>query len=1718
MSHDETAEIAVTTIHPQQPTPEGESWSAAESTKRSQLNAIIFNKAVVTEKVVENPPVVEICGAQFTILSPDDVSHLASVQVLNRELYMPSAASDGRDAFTAQPVPNGVLDKRFGCRRMAEQVCVNCGLDYVHCPGHWGNLKLAYPVFHIGYFKWLLRILYCICKSCSRLLLDDDQKDAFLRAMTRATKGGDTVSKKNIFSKIVEACKKKRACLYDNCLSPQGTVAKKQKAQLDQFLKLYHVYEIKDPITNRKLKETQELGPSFVLHLLTKMSHSDCEILDIIRPERLLLQAIPVPPTSIRPSISLPGQAATNEDDLTITLSEIADLNQVLLSQRAVGATSNQVNGNTELLQLQTARLIHSDAPGVAQIMQLKGGTKVGRGICQRLKGKEGRFRGNLSGKRVDFSGRTVISPDPNAEINQVMVPELQAKRLTFPETVNSINIDVLRQCVLRGSDHWPGAAYVNKRDGSKTSLRFGNRRQLADALQVGDVVERHCMDNDIVLFNRQPSLHRMSIMALRAKVRPNRTLRFNECVCAPFNADFDGDEMNIHLPQTQEARAEAFILMGVQNNLMTPKNGEPLVACTQDFLSSTFLLTHKDTFMSRDQLWQVACHFTDGMTHIDIPPPALIKPLELWTGKQVFNLILRPNHMSKVMVNFTLKEREFTRPSGDPAMCLKDGYIMVRKSELMCGSIGKKTLGDGSKDGLVFNLVRDNSNQAAILVLHRLAQLSARWFCNRGMTIGIDDVTPGPIISQKVNDTIQAGYDRCTEILHDFQQGRLVPDPGCTLEETWEGHTKSVLDDLRGASGDVVNSNLHPLNKPLIMFLSGAKGAVINMAQMVACVGQQNVSGKRPWDGFVGRTLPHYTTTDKSPRAKGFVCNSFWSGLHADEFWFHTMSGREGLVDTAVKTAETGYMQRRLIKSLEDLSLKYDSSVRTSDGQIVQFCFGDDGLNPLMMEDKGETFNYVKVLHHVRSYICRKTVEAYQKMNAKFGVDIWKALSFDEIKLNVSIVEKARASAGSKRVRPSLLSTATPSLPCASSPEDLGTKRLKTLDGYSIATDVPHLPVASEVEDHVESSQSALSRIVFPGGFGRIISNDDFRLFEEQGIFPQETVGLKFLVDFGEDLWTLKDLAWDAQLNKVTDLQQKARQVHKHLERTKESSAITFTIKDSLRKEHEQGQGSHVYCALKNLLVWAVIQWAIPRLRLETSLLPFELRIWGRWLSRFHEQYLSRDLLNHQKLSMEEMPSHQTETQKFHFFWRSDLDGGDLVDFIDSTAQQMANWREENGLLPANDYDSYTSLLRSYQRAGGRPTALDLSPKEELYHQNAMTCCQLSEFVQVCWRKFIRAQCQAGEAVGAVAAQSIGEPGTQMTLKTFHFAGVASMNVTLGVPRIKEIINAAQNISTPVIDVPLLINDSYCFSQWVKGRLECTKLQDITKYMDEVYTPSGVGLEIVLDREIICELGLDITAETVCQQIEQANYIKVTKTLKLSACTPTMIDNYRLSVAPPEGGESMLFQLNNLGQEIVNLPVCGIRTIKRGVVSVENLKKPEITQDGRERDKKYALVLEGTGLLDVMGTEGVDYKNVMSNHVMEIKSIFGIEAARRVIIDQIQLCMSAYGMEIDHRHMMLLGDVMTFRGEVLGISRHGIEKMRASTLMLASFEQTNEHLFEACIHEKYDAIEGVSESILLGKGVKLGTGAFDCHYDIISYEAPKPRKKRILETVFEYK
>lgn len=838
-------------------------------------------------------------------------------------------------------------------------------------------------------------------------MLPEKLRRTYLQTMMKPNL--DSTERKSVTKKILIECKKCKIC--DHCGAVNGTVKKVAghavKLVHDKYLwynrsttkskkplpsKILYERTFKEATKTQPHLETavkrvpEDIHPLRALTLFRKITNSDSQLLGMnpqhVRPEMLIWTHIPAPPVAIRPSVT--QDSASTEDDITNKLGDIVQVSNQIRNGIKKGEAINSIVEKWDYLQIQVAMYINSEVPNLQQ----PGFGKPIRSFVTRLKGKQGRFRGNLSGKRVDFTSRTVISPDPNLGVDEVAVPEKVAAGLTYPERVSVYNMEKLRARILNGVKY-PGVDHIIKKGGRQVYLkpltakaRVFRREREASGLQIGDIVYRHLEDGDIVLFNRQPSLHKLSIMAHKVVVRKSRTFRLNECVCTPYNADFDGDEMNLHIPQTEEARTEAAELMGVKHNLATPKDGTPIIAATQDFITAAYLLSSKDRFYDRQTFSQICSHMLDAdaaleqiegsskwaRSRIDLPPPTVLKPEALWTGKQVFNLLMKPSRDSSVLVNFDAPGKEFMKAdSTPPDLSENEAWICIRNSEIMCGRLDKAILGSGKKDSIFYVMMRDFGPGCAVHAMNRLAKLSARWLSNEGFSIGIDDVYPDTELTRNKQSLVNNAYTRSDDIITQFKDGKLRRDAGCDQEMTMENKISGVLNEVRQKAGALCFEHLSHWNSPIIMAKSGAKGSNLNVSQMVATVGQQIISNARVADGFQDRTLPHFPKAARQPTSKGFVQSSFFSGLSPTELIFHAMSGREGLVDTAVKTAETGYMSRRLMKSLEDLSVQYDTTVRNSTNSIVQFQFGEDSLDPVDMEGRAKPVNFDRTFLHAQ-------------------------------------------------------------------------------------------------------------------------------------------------------------------------------------------------------------------------------------------------------------------------------------------------------------------------------------------------------------------------------------------------------------------------------------------------------------------------------------------------------------------------------------------------------------------------------------------------------------------------------------------------------------------------------------------------------------------------------------------------------------------------------
>lgn len=1234
------------------------------------------------------------------------------------------------------------------------------------------------------------------------------------------------------------------------------------------------------------------------------------------RPEWYILQAMPVSPPQVRPSVQMnDGSTARSEDDLTYKLADIVKANATVRRCDIEDNAPALRRTYADLLEYHVNTYMDNEIAGV-EVSKQKSGRAI-KAIRARLKGKEGRLRQNLMGKRVDYSARTVITGDPNLSLDEVGVPRSIARTLTFPETVTAYNIDRLKRYVSNGPDTHPGARYVFRDSGERIDLRHAKNLDQIN-LSFGWKVERHIIDGDIILFNRQPSLHKESMMGHRIRVMPYSTFRLNLSVTTPYNADFDGDEMNLHVPQSQESRAELQQLCMVPRNIVSPQKNSPLMGIVQDTLCGIYKITSRDVFLNKEQVMNIMLWVPewDGV----IPQPAILKPTPRWTGKQIMSMVM-PNNLNLR----NMKGNEQANWHSD-----NDADIIIQHGQLVSGMLAKKHVGT-SAGGVIHLIFNENGHDAAMAFFNGAQVVINYWLLHNGFSIGVGDTIPDQNMVRLIAEAVDAQKKVVGETTQLAYNNKLEPLPGMNIRQTFESKVMGDLNKARDEAGGKVQEELKDWNHLVQMARAGSKGSMINIAQIMALVGQQAVEGKRIPFGFKYRTLPHFSKDDYSPASRGFIENSYLRGLTPPEFFFHAMAGREGLIDTAVKTAETGYIQRRLVKALEEVCVKYDGTVRDSRGNVVQFVYGEDGLDGAHIEAQ-------------KVDIITPSDAAFE---ARFKVDLingsakqWKG------KLN----------------------------------------QAKELTG-----------------------------------------NADL-----QDLFDQE----------------YENLCWAR------------RTMRKMNENTSEGAETQYNLPLNVGRIIEQAEQN------------------------------FKIRQGDK----------------------------------------TDLDPTYALRTVDALMGRLPVIRGDDA-LSQEAQENATQLMRAQLRS-------KLAYKR-LVMEHSLSKLAFDNVIGSIESRWQAAAVSPGEMVGVLAAQSIGEPATQMTLNTFHFTGVSAKNVTLGVPRLKEILNVSTNIKTPSMTVYQQAENttSQDAAKLLRSRVTLTDLRSIVDtwevWYDPIVTETIIGedfdlvhsywevedpdnyvegsqskwlLRIVLSREKL--LDKDLTISDVVHRIQDFGRDNMA-VINSDPNSPVPVIRVRLQgdgldtdkESQVASHDEILKRLMNSMLEETPIIFRGIRGIERAFIDKKDrsVVKPDgsvFMKKGDLDSTEWTLETSGSAFKAVLGIEGVDATRTYTNKFTEVLTVLGIEACRSAVYRELKAVLSFDGSYVNARHMGILCDIMTNRGYLAPITRHGIGRSDTGALMRCSFEQTVEILLEAAAAAELDDCQGVSENLILGQPAPVGTGVMDILLD----------------------
>jgi len=1427
-----------------------------------------------------NSEISDIKELQFSVSSPEEIKRKSVVHVTVPLLY----------DTNGDPVINGLFDPRLGVLDLGKK-CPTDELDNRFSPGYFGHIELQKPVISYQFLDIVMKTLKCYCIRCSSILLDKED---------------DAVKIKLDFFKNHK--NRKKFYHYYDILSKNKTCVKCGFAQPSKFVKegLAKIFG--------EWKETsirEHLSAERIHRMFKRITDEDCAIMGFdknwCRPDWLICTVLPVCPPAVRPSIRQ-HTGARSEDDITHKLVDILKTNNTLKKKLENKSTPPEtIEGFWDLLQYHVATYVDNEIPNVNESRQRSG--RPLKVIVQRLKGKEGRIRGNLMGKRVDYSARTVITPDPNIKIDQLGVPIKIATNLTFPEIVNKYNIVRLTKMVRNGPDVYPGAKSIKKaNDGSSKSLLYVDRESIE--LDMGDIVHRHLMDDDNVLFNRQPSLHKMSMMSHRVKVLKHNTFRLNVSVTKPYNADFDGDEMNMHVPQSIQTSIELRELARVPSQIISPRTNSPIITPVQDTLLGIYRITNDDVLFTELEIMNMLTTIEsfDG----NLPEPDIKEPYRRWTGLQILSLILPAINMVK---KNGLYNDQIEGGDKDPLHTVK-----IKEGNIIQGRFDKKIVSN-----MVHTIFNDFGEVACQHFLDNIQDVITKYILITGFSVGISDLIADNKTKDQMNKNIESKKKDVSQLTQHLHLNILENNEGIPMSEKFENSIMDILNKTISETGKIGLKSLDKNNRMIDMITSGSKGSVINVSQMISCLGQQKVDGKRIPYGFTDRTLPHFLKYDDSPEGRGFVENSFIGGLSPQEFFFHAMGGREGLIDTAVKTSETGYIQRKLIKAMEDLKVNFDLSVRNANGKIIQYMYGEDGYNYTKIESQ-----YLDLLD----------------------------LDFKKLMENHKFSDKEK---WDDFIEPEVI-------------EDM--------------KKVPHYKkiLNDYYEEHIHNSKHMLLTKIYKNNIGSMIN------------YP---INLSRLINHTLNLFNIED-------DDVSDI-----------------SPLTI----------------------------------ITRLG--------EL-----------EKVLKRN-------SMEEM-----------------------------------------NML-------FKCLIYSY-----------LSPKVLIkkYRINSVAFDHLINMIQL---KYKKAFISSSEMVGAIAAQSIGEPATQMTLNTFHLAGVGKPGVTRGVPRLKELLHISKNIKSPSITIYVKKPDAYSISktQKIANKFELTTLGDLVSSTSIYYDPNDEKTNIQQDNtfmEIYKKFNEIDPINRDCKKLKWVLRFEfnrkelMNKNITMNdihfaiisdrkdsndiSCfysdnnSGKIIFRIRLNEPGSENDDKDIQCLKNYEKNLLNIVVKGIDKINK-VIPRKDLENIEFYDGNYKSKEQWIIDTDGTNLQEILAFDEVDTENTFSNDIIEAYNIFGIDAAKQLLINEINEVLDSSGNYVNYRHISLLCDFMTNKGYLVSIDRFGINRdTELGPLAKCSFEETTEQIFKASIFGEKDTLNGVSANIMMGQLIPSGTGDTSILLDEMKLLNVKREEKDIKE------
>ena len=1453
----------------------------------------------LSREIIYSEDVGRVQKVQFGLLSPE--------RILKQSVCEVTKTYRSNDDVMSNNKYNTLHDPRMGTndRNILNPISK---LSVKYDPGHFGHIVLPKPVIPSHFLPFVIKTLNLVCFRCSALRVNKNDK-AIMAEIERRKGKARSAYLKDISTKITR-------CTMCGAEQPlQVTAIKNMVSGIGVKY-------------GGEIKSVTVLNAENVLKIFKLITDEDCDLMGYdhmySRPDWMVWTIFPVPPLSMRPPIKDETTGKSEEDDLTIKLNDIIksceELRNLMGKDKKdigeKGDISARINEWWNCLTYHISTYIDNDEragntlSGGIPTSKSRSGRHL-KTIRARMKSKAGHVRQNIMGKRVDHSARTVITGDPNLSINELGVPVEIAENLAYPEAASKYNIGYLNMLLQKGKVKW----IVKNKLGEKSSLKARTinveflksiNNEANVAIEIGDTVWRNLQDNDIVFFNRQPTLHKMGMMAHKAVILEGKSFRLNGSCTSPYAADFDGDEMNMHVPISEACRYELEHITIVSSQIVSPQASKPVIGLIQDSLLAWYLITKRNNkvpvsvFMDIKGLWCNAYisgtqkQLYDLGTHDFVTPtlPELTlstRPeTSTSTTKEQFITELKRLHrvfgISKTEDEYLMYDEETL--SNEVKELHAKNSIKIQNGTYVQGIFDKKTLGKSANGGLIHSSWKDCGHLRTKDFIDLMNKIATNWLLYEGFSVGLKDMRIYNDESiQNINDLIEEGFLKSEELIEQLYAGEIITRTEDNPRNQFEADISKTLRGIRMKVEKITDKFIEIDNRMNSMITSGSKGSKANSVSVISMLGQQSVDGLRIQDTMDHRPLPFYSRDTVLPSARGFIKNSYYSGLDPVEYLYHAMEGRLGVISTSIKTATTGYIQRKLVKVMEDLKVFYDGTVRNAHNIVIQPLYGNDGFDASKVER-------VKARH------TNTSDQNFDKMYMLTDEELQTLLEKDTY-----VVMKS-----------------TPNY------KDILSEEYNQLN-----------------EDKLFASKAFTKGIECPVNYNRII--DD--------------VYYKFSLQNAEN----------ATLNPI----------------------------DAVVK-------------VKNLFDYLVVD--------------------------------------------DSMEIHNIAQRGFQIVTRDRLSVKSLL---------------EKKFTP----EAFEYLLEKIK------------------------------FM------FVDAVINPGEMVGTVAAQSIGEPCTQLTLDSFHNTGLSSgANVSRGVPRIKELLENSKSIATPSVTIVMNKDLQKSFKDNEKEKLYMSNkiaaqttetrlgsMIDNNYDIEVIFDPSDKETIIDEDQQMIEEfydLYALITGSNY-NQIKESFVIRmvlsnnelISKNFKTSEIKQALEKEYpdmQIIVANDNADKIVLrvrTDTKNSRSTIKMLKDTIIRGVDNIKLAIPDEKHPEI------------ITTDGSNLIDVMAIHGVDQQETVSNQIDEIYEIFGIEAARYMLLKEFNDVLEAAETTINMRHLELLCDTMTYQGFTVSVSIHGVKKTDSGPLARASFEETTTELTRAAVFHEDDNMNGVSANIMFGQYLKAGTNDF---------------------------